>query len=272
MSAILVIREDRGPITILTMNRPDWRMPFHVRLLAQLRDAVERIECRGKSYSGDGALTGAGTAFCAAGLMDLRRRPPPSTLPRFGGANHRAASGVRRSPPAGAYVVEADDRRGQWRRNRGWCRLDGGLRCRGRRRESPDRLPRGPARPGCRDGHARPGASGRRAPGERIALERRLDLEQGLRDWGLVNTVATDERYLEEAIRVAEHLAESGPLAVATTKKLLDEAAGRPGDLRGAAAISAATRLSDEAEEGIRAFIEKRPPAWAWSVSEEKTP
>ena len=38
------------------------------------------------------------------------------------------------------------------------------------------------------------------------------------------------------------------PLALATTKKLLDEAAGRPRDLRGAAAISAAIRLSDEAQ------------------------
>ena len=67
-------------------------------------------------------------------------------------------------------------------------------------------------------------------------------------------------------------LAECAPLAVATTKKLLDEAAGRPRDLRGAAAISAAIRISDEAREGIRAFVEKRPPAWAWSKSEEKAP
>ncbi len=59
-------------------------------------------------------------------------------------------------------------------------------------------------------------------------------------------------------IRIAESLAQSAPLALATTKRLLDEAAGRPRDLRGAAAISAAIRCSEEAREGIRAFVEKR--------------
>jgi methylglutaconyl-CoA hydratase len=91
-------------------------------------------------------------------------------------------------------------------------------------------------------------------------------------EWGLVNTVTTSDRCLNEAVRVATGLADCGPQAVATTKKLLDEAAGRPPDLRGAAAISAAIRLSDEAREGIRAFVEKRPPAWAPPKSEANTP
>jgi methylglutaconyl-CoA hydratase len=90
--------------------------------------------------------------------------------------------------------------------------------------------------------------------------------------WGLINSVTTNDRCLDEAIRVAAGLAECAPQAVATTKKLLDEAAGRPPDLRGAAAISAAIRLSDEAREGIRAFVEKRPPAWASSKSEANNP
>jgi hypothetical protein len=52
---------------------------------------------------------------------------------------------------------------------------------------------------------------------------------------------------------------------LAATKRLLDETMGRPPDLRGAAAISAQVRSSAEAREGIRAFIEKRPPSWAVS-------
>jgi hypothetical protein len=43
---------------------------------------------------------------------------------------------------------------------------------------------------------------------------------------------------------------------------LLAEVSGRPLDLRGAAAISAQARVSAEAIEGIRAFLEKRPPDW----------
>ena len=54
----------------------------------------------------------------------------------------------------------------------------------------------------------------------------------------------------------------AGPQAVAAIKRLLDETEGRPKNLRGAAAVSAAIRVSDEAQEGIRAFLEKRPPRW----------
>jgi enoyl-CoA hydratase/carnithine racemase len=82
-------------------------------------------------------------------------------------------------------------------------------------------------------------------------------------DWGMVNLVTPAENCLAEAIRIGQELVSSAPLAIATVKRLLDEATNRPHDLRGAAAVSAAVRVSDEAREGIRAFIEKRPPAWA---------
>jgi hypothetical protein len=50
---------------------------------------------------------------------------------------------------------------------------------------------------------------------------------------------------------------------VATTKRLLNEASGCPRGLRGAAAISAATKVGKEAIEGMASFAEKRPPRWA---------
>ena len=77
--------------------------------------------------------------------------------------------------------------------------------------------------------------------------------------WGLVNRVVPAESLLGEALALGRSLVESGPLAIETTKRLLDEASGRPADPRGSAAITAAVRVSDEAREGIRAFFEKRP-------------
>ena len=48
------------------------------------------------------------------------------------------------------------------------------------------------------------------------------------------------------------------PEALAKIKSLLDETYGRPPNLAAAAELSAAIRRSDEAKEGIRAFLEKR--------------
>jgi methylglutaconyl-CoA hydratase len=81
-------------------------------------------------------------------------------------------------------------------------------------------------------------------------------------EWGLVNQVTTPEACLAESIRVGKCFVHTGPQAVAAIKRLLDETHGRPESLRGAAAVSAAIRVSDEAQEGIRAFLEKRPPRW----------
>jgi methylglutaconyl-CoA hydratase len=80
--------------------------------------------------------------------------------------------------------------------------------------------------------------------------------------WGLINRVVAAESCLPEAIALARSLTACGPRALEATKRLIDESSGRPQDLRGAAAVSAAVRGSDEAVEGMRAFLEKRPPRW----------
>jgi methylglutaconyl-CoA hydratase len=81
-------------------------------------------------------------------------------------------------------------------------------------------------------------------------------------DWGLVNQVTPSENCLTESIRIAKDYVHSAPQAIAAIKRLLDETHGRPASLRGAAAVSAAIRVSEEAREGIRAFLERRPPRW----------
>ncbi len=88
-----------------------------------------------------------------------------------------------------------------------------------------------------------------------------ISAEEALR-WGLVNRVVPLGDCLDVAIALGHTLAEAGPIAQATTKRQLDEASNRPHDLRGSAAISAAVRVSDEAIEGIAAFLEKRAPRW----------
>ena len=85
--------------------------------------------------------------------------------------------------------------------------------------------------------------------GERINAERALRI-------GLVHEVAEDLDASVERI-VADILA-GGPIAVREAKRLVLE----PGDEEDLLARAVERRTSDEGQEGLRAFLEKRPPAW----------
>jgi methylglutaconyl-CoA hydratase len=74
---------------------------------------------------------------------------------------------------------------------------------------------------------------------------------------GLVSEVANgdlDERF----DAVVQNLLASGPEAVRAAKELVRD---RPGG-QAAAEIAAARRTSSEGQDGLRAFLEKRSPAW----------
>ncbi len=81
--------------------------------------------------------------------------------------------------------------------------------------------------------------------------------------YALVNQlVPAGSDCLTAALDLASMFCKTGPLAIATTKQLLNEISRHPENLRGAAAVSAAVRESEEAQEGIRAFLERRAPGW----------
>jgi enoyl-CoA hydratase len=80
---------------------------------------------------------------------------------------------------------------------------------------------------------------------------------------GLVNRVFEDEAaLLEGALATAQALAKKGPLALARAKRVLHE--GQDADLRVAHALEqqafAALFASEDRDEGLAAFVEKREP------------
>jgi len=89
-----------------------------------------------------------------------------------------------------------------------------------------------------------------------------IDAAEAVRT-GLINAVASPERLLEQAHAWAIALAEGGPQALATTKQLLQRFSHQAMSLEEAAKASAAPRLTQECQEGLKAFFEKRPAPWA---------
>jgi methylglutaconyl-CoA hydratase len=84
----------------------------------------------------------------------------------------------------------------------------------------------------------------------------RFDAETALRI-GLVHEIAED---LDAAVdRVVAELLSAGPHAVRWAKRLIRERPDGPETAR----WIAERRASDEGQEGLRAFLEKRPPSWS---------
>ncbi len=115
-----------------------------------------------------------------------------------------------------------------------------------------------------------PGAGGTqrltRAVGKAVAMDvilsgRFLSAREAL-EAGLVSRVVAKEAWLEEAKRVAREIATKGPVATRLAKEAVDRAYEGPLSL----GLEYERRLlylafaSEDAKEGLDAFVEKRPP------------
>lgn len=81
---------------------------------------------------------------------------------------------------------------------------------------------------------------------------------------GLVNSVVPVEQLLDTAVAMAEIIAGNAPLSVWASKQLVEVATevGESAALRAAHQIFHRVYTSQDAEEGPRAFAEKRAPVW----------
>jgi methylglutaconyl-CoA hydratase len=84
------------------------------------------------------------------------------------------------------------------------------------------------------------------------------------KDIGLVHDVVTSDRLDLTVDRHVAQFLKAAPSAVAATKRLLSQVSGRmPADVLEQTVDAIATqRVSAEGQEGMRAFLEKRPAHW----------
>ncbi len=102
-----------------------------------------------------------------------------------------------------------------------------------------------------------------------ILSGRRMDAEEAVR-WGLAAQVIPLARLQDEALAKAAAVAESAPLALQALKEVMRGIDGLPlresmnlfNAKHGDFPIFASMWASEDAVEGPRAFLEKRPPQW----------
>jgi enoyl-CoA hydratase/carnithine racemase len=247
--------EDRGPVRVLRINRPEARNALNAAVIAGLGRGVEAAD-RDPEVRAI-VITGTGDrAFCAG--MDLRDFAERSDEPRdskgpeaysrflregiekpvVGAANATAVAGGFELLLACDLVVASEHAVfGLPEVKRGLFPAGGGVQL-GRRLPLAVALELG-------------------LTGDTIDAPRALAL-------GLVNRVVPPDDVLDESIALATRIAENGPLAVRVTKKLMLEAldVSRDQIWERQSAESAVVFASDDAQEGARAFIEKRAPNW----------
>jgi methylglutaconyl-CoA hydratase len=84
---------------------------------------------------------------------------------------------------------------------------------------------------------------------------------------GLLQRVVSEEQLMPEALKLAEGILSGGPKTIVDTKKLIHHAFGPStleSNIHDGTSIDEhlKARRSEEAIEGLKAFLEKRPPSW----------
>ena len=254
MTEPVLVREQRGNVLVLRLNRPEARNALSGELVSELGlgfDDAEQdpgVRCVVLTGTGDRAFCAgmdlAAFASGSAGEVDPRGTTAFGrfmaggvTLPVVGAAQATAVAGGFELLLACDIVVASDAAKfGLPEVKRGLFPAGGGV------------------------------FLGTRVP-LAIALELTLtgDLVDATRAaaLGLVNEVVPAGDVLDAAIRLAERIARNGPLALQATKQMVRAAVA---DFAGALALQDEWQPkvfgSNDAREGATAFIEKRDPVW----------
>lgn len=247
--------ERRGPVLIVTMNRPKARNALSGPMLAIMREAWNEVD------SDDGiracVLTGAGGAFCAgADLRAMTEAHPGDTTNGWDLSTiEPLLKGRRLTKPliaavegpaiaGGTEILQATDIRVAGESARfGVSEARWGLFPLG---GSAVRLPRQLPYTVAAD----------------ILLTGRHLTAAEAKDVGLIGHVVPDGQALDKALELAGLVAANGPLAVRAILRTIRETEGMPENdaFKVEAPIGMAVFRSDDAKEGPRAFLEKRRP------------
>jgi enoyl-CoA hydratase len=247
-----VLTERREGVLLISLNRPEARNAVNLLLAEGIAAALDELD--GEASLGVGVLTGAGKGFCAG--MDLKafvtgERPwvgdrgfagivrRSSAKPLIAAIEGFAVAGGLEIALACDLIVAASGAKlGIPEVKRSLVAAGGALL------RLPRSLPYNVAMELA-------------LTGEPMLAERAYEL-------GLVNRLAEPGSAVEVALGLAKEIAANAPLALAASKRILQEqwdwSSEEMWDAQ--SAISDPVFTSEDAREGATAFAEKRPPAW----------
>jgi enoyl-CoA hydratase len=252
MTEEAVLTEERDGVLVITINRPEARNAINGDVARGIAAALDRLD--GQDDLRVGVLTGRGGFFSSGmdlkgflagdvpivegrGLGGLTEAPPRKPL--IAAVEGYAVAGGFELVLACDMVVAAETARfGVPEVKRALVAAAGAAL------HLPRRIP------------------------QAIALEMLLTGEpieaQRAATLGLVNRVVPEGTAVDAAVELAHAVAANGPLAVAVTKQIARSASywGWDEGWRKQSELMGSVFMSEDAQEGARAFAEKRDPVW----------
>lgn len=256
-----------GCIARVTLNRPDVHNAFNAELIGELRATFHRLAKEAPTALRAIVLAGEGPSFCAGADVGWMR----ASLGLSREANEQDAmtlaemlDAIDRCPvPVIARVHGAALGGGM-----GLCAVSDIVIA-----ESGARFGFTETRLGILPAVISPFVIAKIGESHARALfpgGRRFDAGRALRI-GLVHEVVEGVEALDEAVRVAlDDVLAAGPTAARAAKAIVREVRGLPHESTRwhTARAIAGQRTSSEGQEGLRAFLEKRRPAWQESSTD----
>jgi 2-(1,2-epoxy-1,2-dihydrophenyl)acetyl-CoA isomerase len=259
MSAPTVQVESRGAVAIVTINRPDVSNTLNLQTAMDLLAAA--MTCGRNSGVRAVVLTGAGRNFCFGG--DLRGmlskgKAADAYLRELTTYLHEAISHfARMDAPLIAAVNGTAAGAGV-----GLAAMADLTICGETSRFNLAYTGVG-LTPDAGTSFLLPQVIGAKRAMELFLLNRSLTSAEAL-NWGLVNSVVSDDQLMSEALKLAERLAQGATHAFGRTKRLLlSSLGGFESQMVLEAETIAASAASSEGLEGIGAFLEKRKPSFS---------
>jgi enoyl-CoA hydratase/carnithine racemase len=252
----LVRRQDQAGIVTLTLNRPEARNALSVALMAAMQAVLDDVAADKSARVV--VIAGAGPAFCAGhDLKELRANPGRQSYEAVFAQCAKLMTSIVRLPlPVIARVHGVATAAG--------CQLVASCDLAVAAEEARF------ATPGVNIGLfcSTPMVALSRAIGRKPAMEMLLtgamiDADEALRR-GLVNRVVPAPQLDDAVTALARTIAAKSPLTLAIGKEAFYAQAELGLDAAYSYASEVMTRnmLTRDAEEGIDAFLEKRPPHW----------
>lgn len=258
MSAPTVQVESRGPVAIVTINRPDLSNTLNLQTAMDLLAAA--MTCGRNSAVRAVVLTGAGKNFCFGG--DLRGmlnkgKSADAYLRELTTYLHEAISHfARMDAPLIAAVNGTAAGAGV-----GLVAMADLAICAESSKFNLAYTAVG-LTPDAGTSFLLPRTVGTKRAMELLLLNRALTAPEAL-SWGLVNKVVPDAELMSESLKLADRIAEGATRAFGRTKRLVANALGAlESHMVLESETIAAQAGSGEGLEGIGAFLEKRKPSF----------